>query len=298
MSAELATNKKIKTVIDLLSSQRAKSGLQSLALKTVTPERIAGAAIHCLQKSPALLQCSQDSLVTAIKTLALMGCEADGIHGFLVPFSTKNNGMQCTPIPTARGLMRTARAAGVKGILFDSVTSQDIDEGRFVWAVKDGELRMCHSPNPFAAKDDVIGYYCVWKGKQGETQGVLMSKDDVDKIRERSKTPNKGPWFTDYEQMAFKTIIKRAAKQWDLPTEVHEAMADADEREFGEMRNVTPEKRKTPPALFEPAAVPEPKHEPAPATTPEPEERVVYDEVPDMFGADDFDAPTPNYFQD
>ena len=39
-----------------------------------------------------------------------------------------------------------------------------------------------------------------------------VSKADIDKIRKRSKSPNNGPWVSDYAEMAKKTVINRACK--------------------------------------------------------------------------------------
>lgn len=52
--------------------------------------------------------------------------------------------------------------------------------------------------------------YMVAHFKDGGHYIDVMSKAEVDDIRRRSKTPNNGPWVTDYEAMARKTVIRRA----------------------------------------------------------------------------------------
>ncbi|WP_456400610.1 recombinase RecT [Mesoaciditoga sp.] len=60
-------------------------------------------------------------------------------------------------------------------------------------------------------------------------QGILvMSKGDVEKIRKRSKSPNFGPWVTDYDAMARKAAIKQLCKYLPISVEIQKAIA-ADE---------------------------------------------------------------------
>ena len=41
---------------------------------------------------------------------------------------------------------------------------------------------------------------------------VILSKEDVDRIRQASKSSSNGPWVTHYAEMAKKTAIRRLAK--------------------------------------------------------------------------------------
>lgn len=50
-----------------------------------------------------------------------------------------------------------------------------------------------------------------------------MTKNEIDKIRERSKTSNFGPWVTDYAAMAEKTVIRKAFNRGKLPRSVEQA---------------------------------------------------------------------------
>ena len=217
--------------------------LAAAASNLVNPERVLSTAVNCIQKSPELQHCALDSLVAAIKTLVAMGCEPDGIHGYLVPFRDRKSGkVLCTPIPSARGLMRTARKSGIKGIYVGQATRGEVESGRFVWAVENGALCVTHRPD--LLREDVSGaalYYVVWQDQGGAQQGVYMTRDEVERIRRKSKAGDNGPWKSDFDEMAKKTVLKRAAKQWDMPTAVLDAMRAADESEFeGALRDVTP----------------------------------------------------------
>jgi hypothetical protein len=65
--------------------------------------------------------------------------------------------------------------------------------------------------------------YVVWK-HAGKFSGVIMTKLEIDGIRKRSKSPDKGPWQTDYSEMAKKTVVHRASKLWPLDAIFKEAI--------------------------------------------------------------------------
>ena len=55
-----------------------------------------------------------------------------------------------------------------------------------------------------------------------------MTKAEVDAIRNRSKSKDRGPWVTDYEAMALKTVIRRSFRYLPVSVEAQSAAA-ADE---------------------------------------------------------------------
>jgi recombination protein RecT len=76
-----------------------------------------------------------------------------------------------------------------------------------------------HDYNPFAKPDsrgEFVGVYVVAKMSDGAYLTDLMPVDEVNAIRDRSEAykKGKGPWKSDYAEMAKKTIVKRAAKYW------------------------------------------------------------------------------------
>lgn len=255
----------------LLNSEAAKRDLAALANGLMSGERLVNVVYQCIRKTPDLLQCTPAAIMGATKTLILMGCEPDGVNGYLVPVNeavTVNGKKQwykgCMPVPSARGLMRMAKNNGVQNINVGTVR-----EGEpFKWGIKDGYFSAHHLPNWADKKAKVLAYYVTWTDKADKSlHGELMTKDEVDAIRKRSKAANNGPWVTDYEQMAYKTVIKRASKMWPLPYEATAAMNEADTAEFAAMRNVTNTAQT--PAL---APAPEPEREQEPAALPNAEQ--------------------------
>lgn len=245
-----------KDVRSWLLTPAAAKDLAVISRSLMSGERLANVLYLCIQKTPDLAECTPASLMAATKTLVNMGCEPDGIHGYLVPRNIKAKDgswlKTCTPIPSARGLLRMARSNGISNIMIGTVREKD----QFSWGIKYGSFDFSHVSD-WDDSSPIIGFYCAWRDSSCNLHGERMSLAAVEAIRDRSdaykRYKEKGstcPWVTDFEQMALKTVIKRAAKQWDLPYDVSAAMAEADTAEFGSdedhMRNVTRAKMQLP----------------------------------------------------
>lgn len=70
-----------------------------------------------------------------------------------------------------------------------------------------------HEMNPFGDRGEIVGVYCVARTSDGDFLPSVMTKAECDAIRDRAMSKS-GPWSTDYEEMAKKTVIKRASKLW------------------------------------------------------------------------------------
>ena len=75
-----------------------------------------------------------------------------------------------------------------------------------------------HTHNPFSKdRGEMVGVYVVAKTKTGDYLTETMTKEEIDSIMARSESVKSGkasPWKTDYNEMARKTVVKRAAKYW------------------------------------------------------------------------------------
>lgn len=89
-----------------------------------------------------------------------------------------------------------------------------------------------HKYNAFSNRGNVIGGYCTVKTSDGDYLTEEMTIDDINKVRQASKAKN-GPWKNYWEEMARKTIVKRASKYWPkvdrLDNAIHHLNTDAGE---------------------------------------------------------------------
>lgn len=94
-----------------------------------------------------------------------------------------------------------------------------------------------HKRNPFAkadARGALVGAYVVVKTSGGDYLTNTMGIEEIHAIRDRSpswKSGQKGPWKTDFAEMAKKTVVKNAYKYWPrseaLDRAVHYLNTDA-----------------------------------------------------------------------
>jgi recombinational DNA repair protein RecT len=61
-----------------------------------------------------------------------------------------------------------------------------------------------------------------------------MTIDEVDAIRQRSKAASAGPWVTDFEEMAKKTVMRRLLKRAPMSVELAAAVALDNKAAVGE----------------------------------------------------------------
>lgn len=89
-----------------------------------------------------------------------------------------------------------------------------------------------HKYNAFGDRGSVVGGYCTVKTAQGDYLTEEMSLAEIKQVETSSKAKN-GPWKNWWDEMARKTIVKRASKYWPrverLDMAVHHLNTDGGE---------------------------------------------------------------------
>lgn len=122
-----------------------------------------------------------------------------------------------------------------------------------------------HKYQAFGERGPIVGGYCTVKTPDGDYLTEEMSLADIKKVAATSKA-KKGPWQTFWEEMARKTIVKRASKYWpkvdrldraihNLNTDAGEGVQDESQPEViidveSHIISVTESKGRTPEQLF------------------------------------------------
>ena len=71
--------------------------------------------------------------------------------------------------------------------------------------------------------DKLTDVYMTAHLKDGGFVFETMTKREIDSVRDRSKAKSYGPWVTDYEAMALKTVIRRSFRYLPVSTQAKEA---------------------------------------------------------------------------
>ncbi|ENJ4476314.1 recombinase RecT [Yersinia enterocolitica] len=122
---------------------------------------------------------------------------------YLVP----RDGMVCLDI-SYMGLLHLAQATGaIKWGQCKLVYSNDTYESNGL------DSAPTHKYNTFGDRGTVVGGYCTIKTPDGDYLTEEMSLAEIKATEATSKAKN-GPWKNFWEEMARKTIVKRASKYW------------------------------------------------------------------------------------
>lgn len=203
--------------------------IADVASSYISKERLLAIALSTVNRNPKLQECSLPSLLSCMMRCSALGLEPSDVDGlgraYILPFNSKKNGMEATFILGYKGLIELARRSGeIKDISARAV--YEGDEFEYQYGLDEF---LNHRPGMGEKKPDKLQYvYCVVHFKDGGHYFNVMNKDEVEAIRKRSKTPNFGPWVSDYEAMAKKTVIKSAAPYLPLNTTAMTAIASDD----------------------------------------------------------------------
>lgn len=182
------------------------------ARKYLTPDRVIKIVLSAASRNPLLLSCTPQSMLKAIMEVAPMGLEVGGPSGhvYLVPFfNGKTQVYEAVPIPGYRGYLDIAYRSGrIKEVVAALVHKGD----GFRFVRRGAEDDFYHEPR--FESEEVEKVYCIARFAGGGQHVEVMTKDEVDKVRARSRAKNSGPWVTDYGEMAKKTVVRRARKYW------------------------------------------------------------------------------------
>lgn len=203
-------------------------------------------------KSPKLLEANRTSLFSACHDAAKDGLLPDGKESALVPFFDKNSGQAIvTYIPMIGGILKKIRNSGELG----AINSHEIHANdQFKYFIDEKGPHLMHEPNFMGGRGDFIGAYALAIMKDGGIYLEVMTKEQIESIRKRSRGGESGPWKTDYVEMAKKTVTRRLAKRLPSSTDIESYFHD--ENEFESITEKTPAVALAAPVQELPAPIP------------------------------------------
>lgn len=229
MSTAVA-NKANGTIRAHLESDALKLTLSKVLPKHVTPDRMARVAITALTRTPMLADCDQASFFRCLMDLSQWGLEPDGRRAHLIPFRNNQKGVvECQVIIDYKGLVELCYRSGyVANIHADIVCENDdfeFDRGEVIK----------HKINFRQERGAMYAAYAIVTLKDGTKKCEVLSRQEIESVRARSKAGKSGPWVTDYSEMAKKTAFRRVSKWIPLSAEIRDAVLDDDDILEGEI---------------------------------------------------------------
>ncbi|MDR3348826.1 MAG: recombinase RecT [Acidaminococcales bacterium] len=219
-----AKKQTLKDLVERMLPQIAKA-----LPKVITPERFARIALTALSSTPQLMECEPKSFLGALMQAAQLGLEPNTPLGqaYLIPF---RNGakkiVECQFQVGYKGLLALAYRGGeMQSVQAHCVYENDVFEYELGL-----EPILRHVPAE-ADRGKPRCYYAVFRLKNGGYGFEVMSVEDVKNHSERFSFPvkmgKKTPWADPdlFDEMAKKTVIKKALKYAPLNTEFMAAAA-------------------------------------------------------------------------
>lgn len=197
----------IQQLIKVMEPQIAKA-LPSV----ITPERFTRMVFSALSSNPKLQQCDAKTFLGAMMQAAQLGLEPNTPLGqaYLIPYKKV-----CQFQIGYKGLIDLAYRSGE----FASISAQTVyenDEFNYELGL---HADLTHKP-AMSNRGEPIAYYAVFKLISGGFGFEVMSREDAEKHgRKFSKSYNDSPWQTNFDEMAKKTVLKKALKYAPLKTE-------------------------------------------------------------------------------
>lgn len=207
--------------------------------KHMKPERMYQLALSSINTTPKLAECSPATLLSCIMKCSALGLEPSAVDGlgraYILPYNSKK-GMQAQLIIGYKGMLDLARRSGqIKDISARAVYKGD--EFSYEFGLNE---HLQHKPlgREHTANEKPTHVYMVAHFKDGGHYMDVMTQQEVEEVRKRSKAANNGPWVTDYEAMAKKTVIRRAFPYLPVSVEAMSAAA-ADNTDGGYVQHLT-----------------------------------------------------------
>ena len=181
----------------------------------IPPKLFARVVLTAIQNRPELLECDRRSLWNASMRAAQDGLLPDGRLGAMVIFKDKRLGKVAQWMPMIAGIRQKVRNSGEVATWECHVVRE-----RDLYEFELGDnARIVHRPAR-GQRGPIVACYSIAVLKSGERSREWMWLEEIEDIRKRSRSPDEGPWVTDYAEMARKTVAKRHSKVLPMSTDI------------------------------------------------------------------------------
>ena len=175
-----------------------------------------------VRNNPKLLECTPMSIVSSLVAISLAGLDVASNEAYVVPYKNYKTGKTyAIPITSYRGDIKNMyrfkvdnNTPLIKYIYVSEVREKDLFD------VSGGsEVRIIHKPNYREDRGEVFAYYAIAKlHTGGEVFSIMTKKEVEDYANKYSKSKDfrtkklTGPWASEFDEMAKKTVIHKLKK--------------------------------------------------------------------------------------
>lgn len=219
-------------VRDLLDKMAPE--IQLALPKHMNADRMARVAMTAVSSNPKLLECEPKTLLGALMEASQLGLEPNtGLdQAYLIPYYNKNIKAFSVQLQISyKGMIELARRSGqYKAIYAHEVYEEDTFEIEYGL-----HKNLIHKP-VLEPESEPIGYYAVYHLTNGGFDFIYWTREKVEAHgRKYAKSFDKGPWRTNFDQMAKKTVLKDLLAYAPKSIEIQNAVTSDDKtRELSE----------------------------------------------------------------
>ena len=197
--------------------RQAMPKLQAVMPKVMNPERLYQIGVACYRQDSKLGACDPTSILSCLMKCSTLGLEPSEVDGLGRCYIIPRKG-RATFMLGYRGMLELMRRSGE----IESIQVRAVHEGdEFSYEFGTNQYL---SHRPCDAPGGLTHVYLVAKLRGGEEYVNVMTRSQVDERRKRSQSGSSGPWSTDYEAMALKTVVRDSYKWLPCSTGLREAM--------------------------------------------------------------------------
>ncbi len=222
--SELSTRQ--PTIKDLVLSPVIQKKIANVASKFVHSDRLAQAMLLAVNRSKHLQECSANSLLDCLMVAAQYGWSIGGPRPgmYLVPFKGV-----ATPIPSFYGLQDIARRSSQEWEIEAEVV-RDGDEFKYRKGLRQILEHIPHDDD----EAPLTHAYAIARSQDGREKFEVMTIARIEKIRQRSRAKDSGPWVTDFAEMCKKTVVRQLSKYLPASSEMDAALEISDSVDRGD----------------------------------------------------------------
>lgn len=210
---KLADLKTPKSILDYFKSESFQKKMGEYVRSSLTGQEVSRALCVEMIKNPALYECDIVSIMDGAIQVSRFGLELGGLgQAYLVPYGNGKSADGRRKAQLVIGYKGMITLAGKAGI---SITSRAVYENDFFEVDYGLEERLVHKPT-FEDRGKAVAFYAIATLPGGQKVFDIMSVSEINRVRQISKSGERGPWVTHFDEMAKKTVVRRLFKTLPL----------------------------------------------------------------------------------